>query len=77
MLVLTLLVIAGLFGLGFARTGNEFNSGLRAAIPVGSGLLAAALLGRIDRLSNKRWQIYAAVLLLVAVFLVLRIYRVF
>jgi len=74
--VITLVAIAGVFGVAFSETGKEFMSMVRAAIPVGSGVVAAIALGSIDRLSNKRWQIYLAVLIAVAIFLLLRIYRI-
>lgn len=74
---LTLVIMAAVFGFAFSNTGNEFKSMIRAAIPVGSGLVASYALGSISKLSHKRWQIFLTVLLLMAVIVCLRVAGIF
>ena len=74
--LVTLVVAACVFALTFSKKGNETTAVINAVIPVGSGLLVAILLGSIGRLSHKRWTIYLLILIAVAVYLMLRLYRV-
>ncbi len=75
--VSTVAAIALIFGLSFSASGNEIRSIVRAMIPVGSGVLAAGLLGKIGRLDGSRWQIYVTVLLLAVVMVWLKIAGIF
>jgi len=74
---LTLAVLVGVFAYAFSRTGNEPRSMLSAAIPFVSAVVVSYLLTRINKISHKSWQIYLAVLLLAAVFSLLRISGIF
>ncbi len=76
-LLLSAAAIAGLFGFSFSVAGNEVRAIFSAAVPAVAGLLAAFALGKINRLSDNRWQIYIVVFLGVAAFMLLRIYRIF
>ncbi len=75
-LLLTAVVIAGLFGVSFSAAGDEMRAVFNAAMPVMAGVIVAFVLGKINRLSDDRWKIYIVVLLGVAVFMLLRIYRI-
>ncbi len=76
-ILLTLLVTAGVFAYSFSGTGNEVKAMLHGAIPFAGAVFASYLLGKIGKLSHKRWQIYLAVLLIAAVATCLRISGVF
>ena len=70
---IALVVVGGVFAYAFSSTGNEIKSMMRAAIPLVSALVVSFLLGSINKLSHKRWQIFLTVLLLVAVIVSLKI----
>ncbi len=74
---LTLGVMVGVFAFAFSSTGNEPGSMLSAAIPFISAVIVSYVLTRINKISHKGWQIYVAVLLLVAAFSCLKISGVF
>ncbi len=74
--LLSLATIVGIFGLNFSATGNELRSATNAAIPLIVGVVIAFLLGKIDRLSDNKWQIYLAGLLIAAAYILLRMYRI-
>jgi len=74
--LITLVVVAGMFGIVFSQKGNQTTAVINAAIPVVSGVVVAMLLGSISKISHKRWGIYLFVLIVVAGFLLLRVFRV-
>jgi len=76
-ILITLVVIAGVFAVAFSEKGNQTTAIINAAIPVVSGWIVAMLLGSISKLRHKRWTIYLFVLIAVAIFVVLRLFRVF
>jgi len=74
--LLSLVVVVVLFAMSFSSNGNDTQAIVRAAIPLLAGVLVAFLLGSIDKLAPRRWQIYIFVLLAVAIYIALKIYRI-
>jgi len=73
-LLLSLVAVAAVFHFHFDRTGKEVMSMFRAGIPIAAGLGAALLLGKLNKLSHHRWQIYLVVMIAVAILVSMRLF---